>query len=100
MMAASHLSTGLVPMMGLLEIAIAACAVFSWRRRSFFLVNIVAMLVALGNVAIMSPSYLVAAFNPVTLNLAMIALSLVGYIAATEIPSASRCLRQPPKEST
>jgi len=47
----------------------------------------------------MSPSYLVAAFNPVTLNLAMIALSLVGYVAAAEIPSASRCLRQPPKES-
>jgi DoxX-like protein len=99
MIAASHLSTALVPMMGLIEIAIAACAILSWRRRSFFLLNIVAMVVALANVAITSPSYLVAAFNPVTLNLAMIALSLVGYIAAAEIPSASRCLRQPPKES-
>jgi len=100
MIAASHLSTALVPMMGLFEIAIAACAILSWRRRSFFLLNIVAMVVALANVAIMSPSYLVAAFNPVTLNLAMIALSFVGYVAAAEIPSASRCLRQPPKEST
>jgi DoxX-like family len=100
MIAASHLSTALVPMMGLIEIAIAACAILSWRRRSFFLLNIVAMVVALANVAIMSPSYLVAAFkNPMTLNLAMIALSFVGYVAAAEIPSASRCLRQPPKES-
>ena len=100
MMAASHLSAALVPMVGLIEIAIAACAILSWRRRSFFLLNLIAMVVALANVAIMSPSYLVAAFNPVTLNLAMIALSLVGYAAAAEIPSASRSLRQPPKEST
>jgi hypothetical protein len=99
MLAASHLSSALVPMVGLIEIAIAACAILSWRRRSFFLFNVVAMVVALANVAILSPSYLVAAFNPVTLNLAMIALSLVGYIAAAEIPSASRCLRQAPKES-
>jgi hypothetical protein len=99
MMAASHLATRLVPIIGVIEIAIAACAIFSWRSRSFFLLNIVAMVVALASVAITSPSYLVAAFNPVTLNLAMIALSAVGYTAAAEIPSASRCLRQPPKES-
>src|ERR1700722_84817 len=99
MLAASHLSSALVPMVGLIEIAIAACAILSWRTRSFFLFNVVAMVVALANVAILSPSYLVATFNPVTLNLAMIALSLVGYIAAAEIPSASRCLRQAPQES-
>jgi hypothetical protein len=99
MMAASHLNTTLLPFVGLLEIAIAACAILSWRRRSFFLFNIFAMVAALANVAVASPSYLVAAFNPVTLNVAMIALSLVGYSAAGEMPSASRCLRQPPEES-
>jgi DoxX-like family len=99
MMAASHLSTALVPIVGLVEIAIAAGAILSWRRRWFFLFNIAAMVAALVNVAVTSPSYLVAAFNPVTLNLAMIAISWMGYMAAAEIPSASRCLRQPPKES-
>jgi len=99
MMAASHLSTKLVPVVGLIEIAIAAGAILSWRKRWFFVFNIVAMTVALATVSVMSPSYLVAAFNPLTLNLAMIALSLVGYIAAAEIPSSSRCLRQPPTES-
>jgi hypothetical protein len=98
MMVASHLPTALVPFVGLLEIAIAGYAILSWRMRSFFLLNVFAMAAALANVAMMSPSYLVAAFNPVTLNLAMITLSLVGYIAAAEIPTASRCLRQPPKE--
>jgi hypothetical protein len=85
--------------MGLIEIAIATCAILSWQSRSFFLLNILAMAAAFANVAMMSPSYLTAAFNPVTLNLAMIALSLVGYIAAAEIPSASRCLRKPARES-
>jgi hypothetical protein len=99
MMAALHLSMRLVPVMGLIEIAIAAFAILSWRKRSFFVFNILAMAAALANVALMSPSYLVAAFNPVTLNLAMIGLSVVGYIAAAEIPSASRCLRHPSKES-
>ncbi len=99
MIAASHLNVTLLPFVGLLEIAIAACAILTWRRRSFFLFNIFAMVAALANVAVRAPSYLVAAFNPVTLNLAMIALSLIGYVAAAEIPSAFRCLRQPPMES-
>jgi hypothetical protein len=99
MMAASHLPAGLVPFVGVAEIAIAAWAILSWRSRSFFAFNIIAMVAALANVAISSPSYLVAAFNPVTLNLAMIALSAIGYVASAKIPSASRCLRQPPKES-
>jgi DoxX-like family len=98
MMVASHLSAGLVSVMGLIEIAIGAYAILSWRRPSFFLLNIFAMVAALADVAARSPSYLIAAFNPVTLNLAMIALSLIGYIAAAEIPTAFRCLRQPPKE--
>ncbi len=98
MMAASHLSTGLVPIAGLAEIVIATIAILSWRGRWFFVLNIFAMLVALASVAVASPSYLVAAFNPVTLNLAMIALSVIGYVAAEDLPSASRCLRQPPKE--
>jgi hypothetical protein len=58
------------------------------------------MTVALVAVAIQSPSYLVAAFNPVTLNLGMILLSIAGYLSATELPSASRCLRQAPKGIT
>jgi len=99
MMAASHVSSAMVPVAGFIEIAIAVCAILTWRKRSFFLLNIAAMVVALATVAITSPSYLFAAFNPVTLNLAMVALSVTGYVAAFELPSASRCLRQPWKES-
>ena len=55
MMAASHLNAGLLPMVALLEIAITACAILTWRRRSFFLFNIFAMVAALANVALVSP---------------------------------------------
>jgi hypothetical protein len=99
MLAASHLPSNLVLAVGVVEIAISACAMLSWRNRSFFLFNIAAMVLALLNVALVSPSYLATAFNPVTLNLGMIALSIVGYLAATEIPSAACCLRAPLKES-
>jgi hypothetical protein len=58
------------------------------------------MLAAFANVAAGSPSFLFAAFNPVTLNLAMIALSIAGYFASVQLPTATRCLRQPPKETT
>jgi DoxX-like family len=95
---ASHLPSKLILAIGLVEIAISAYAILSWRSRWFFVFNIGAMVLALLNVALVSPSYLAAAFNPVTLNLGMIALSVVGYLAAAEIPSASHCLRAPLKD--
>jgi hypothetical protein len=99
MLSASHLPSNLVFAVGVAEIAISVCAMLSWRHRWFFLFNIAAMVLALLNVALVSPSYLIAAFNPVTLNLGMIALSIVGYLAAAEMPRASRCLRAPLKDS-
>jgi len=56
------------------------------------------MLTATIVVAIHSPVYLAAAFNPITLNLGVIALAIVGWVAAGSVPSASRCLRKPLKE--
>jgi hypothetical protein len=52
---------------------------------------------ALLSVALQSPSYLFAAFNPVTLNVAMIAFSVIGYLSTNNLTSATRCLRRPPK---
>lgn len=43
--------------------------------------------------------YLARAFNPVTLNAGMMALSIVGYMAALDTPSASNCLRRPSLEA-
>jgi DoxX-like protein len=99
MMTAAGLPVALLPWIGVLELAFAAATIAFWRWRPFFLLNALAMGVALAVVALSSPSYLVAAFNPFALNMAMILLSLIGYLAASELPSASRCLRNAPKET-
>jgi hypothetical protein len=99
MMAAIGLPPHWLAAVGIIEVALAFAALMLWRWRPFFLWNIAAMVGALLAVAVGMPSHLVAAFNPVTLNTGMILLSLIGYVAAAELPSAARCLRCPRQES-
>ncbi len=99
MMAAAGLSVALLPFIGVLEVIFAVATISLWRWRQLFIWNALLMVGALIAVALATPRYLVAAFNPVTLNLAMILISLMGYVASAELPSASRCLRKPPRES-
>jgi hypothetical protein len=99
MIAAAGLPLRLLPAIGALELVFAAATLFFWRWRSLFLLNILVMVAALIAVGFQSPSYLVAAFNPVTLNLGMVLLSIIGYFSAAELPSASRCLRHAPKQT-
>jgi hypothetical protein len=99
MLMAAGLPVSLLPFIGALELALAAAALAFWRWRGFFLLNALAMIVALATVALSSPAYLVTAFNPVTLNVATLLLSFIGYLASTDLPSASRCLRKPTGES-
>ena len=54
------------------------------------LLNMVIMVGALANIAVTAPQYLIAAFNPVTLNLLMIALSLSGFFAGRDVSSDER----------
>ena len=69
----------------------------AWRARWPFAATIAAMLVALLVVAIHAPARLVAPFNPVTLNLAVVALAVVGWHSCRDLPSATRCrYRRPP----
>ena len=68
-----------------------------WSRRSLLLINIL-VLVALAVGALLSqPSIFLAAFNPATLTIAMIALSLVGYVSADGLPTSASCIRSPEK---
>lgn len=83
--------------LGVIEIAFAIFLLFTWTRRWTLLLNIPLMIVALLSVTFTSPSYLIAAFNPVTLNFSVIILALIGYLASTNIPSAGRCLRKDKK---
>ena len=97
MISAVGVSIGMLPAIGAVEVAFGILALLLWRWRTFFVINAMLMLGALLSVALQSPSYLFAAFNPVTLNVAMIMLSALGYLSANELPSAAHCLRRPLK---
>lgn len=99
MIVAAGLPLALLPVVGILELVFAVLTIGLWRWRPFFLLNGLAMAGALIAVGLKSPSYLVGAFNPVTLNVGVAILSIVGYLSATQLPSASRCLRRAPKET-
>lgn len=86
-----------LPWVGGLEALIGLLFLFTWRWRAIFPLNAAAMVLALLAVAVYSPHYLQAAFNPVTLNFAIIALSVTGWIASKYIPSSRRCLRVAPR---
>ncbi len=86
-----------VLLVGLGEIAFAVVTLATWRARWPFPATAASMLVALAAVAHGSPGALVAAFNPVTLNLSMATLAVIGWITARDLPSAARCLRKPPR---
>jgi hypothetical protein len=96
MLTQAGVSLATLPWLGTVEILISVLVLCTWRWRVIFIGNGIAMLLATLAVGITSPAYLKAAFNPVTLNGAMIALCLIGWIASARMPSASRCLRTPP----
>jgi hypothetical protein len=95
MIAASGLPAAAVSWAGAAEIAFAVATFALWRWRPWLLWNAAAMAAALAAVALRSPSYLVAAFNPVSLNLAVALLAVAGYLAAADAPCAARCRRRP-----
>ena len=98
MLAQAGISLGLLPWIGLLETAFGLLILYSWQRRSLFFANIVFMLLAAVGVAANSPAYLTAAFNPVTLNLSVIALATAGWLSSATLASSSRCRRSSVKE--
>ena len=100
MLAHAGMPVGLLPWIGVLEILFGALILYGWNWRSIFLANIAFMVLGTVAVALNSPVYLTAAFNPVTLNLAMIALSIVGWLSSATLASSRRCRRLAPKEQS
>jgi uncharacterized membrane protein YphA (DoxX/SURF4 family) len=98
MLAQTGVSAALLPWIGGVEIVFGLLVLYGWAWRSIFPVNLALMVAAVVAVAWNSPLYLTAAFNPVTLNLAVIALSIVGWLSSATLPSARRCRRTAPEE--
>ena len=104
MLADAGIAPSLIPftlkVFGAAEILFGLLFLTTWRRRSIFLLNAGLMVVALAAVGRRSPRYLRAAFNPVTLNLLVAAVSVVGWLASRSLPSARNCLRHDPRRLT
>jgi hypothetical protein len=81
---------------GWAEVAIGLILMLTWRSRWVLWLTLLAMPAALLGVAIKSPGFLAAPFNPFALNLCVFALAAIALLAAKDLPSAARCIRKAP----
>jgi hypothetical protein len=84
---------------GLAEVLFAAVVLVYFHRRWPFQLTILLMALATLDVAVHSPKYLLAAFNPVGLNLLLAVVSLIGLLVMNDLPSARSCLRRKPENN-
>jgi uncharacterized membrane protein YphA (DoxX/SURF4 family) len=85
---------------GIGELVLGLCFLLFWARRWPPLFCLGLMLMATIGVAVSSPRYLAAAFNPISLNLAISCLAVIDLIVLKGLPSAARCRRCPASEVT
>jgi hypothetical protein len=86
-----------VSILGFLEICFAVTILMFWKTRWPLWFTMIAMFIATLGVAITSPNYLTAAFNPLTLNLSVAALAAVSLLNGKDLPTATNCLRKSPE---
>lgn len=86
-----------VQWIGVIEVLFGFAVLVSFPRRWPLVVTMVLMLAATIGVAVTAPLFLTAAFNPVSLNVLMLALAFVGVLTSRDLPMARRCLRTPPE---
>jgi len=81
--------------LGFAELALAAVLLLSWSRTWPVWLCLVGMPVATIGVAISSPAFLEAAFNPFSLNVSVAAIAAIDLIVIRSVPSAGSCRRRP-----
>jgi hypothetical protein len=77
----ANAATHVVVIVGVAEVVYGVALLLLWRVRALFLLAAGAMLVITPGILIGSPRFIPAAFTPVTLNLCVAALGIVGWIA-------------------
>lgn len=91
-----HLLSVAVSLFGVAEILLGVCLLAFWRSRWPLVATLALMALATLTVIFIAPGYLSAAFNPISLNVAVGTIALIDLLTDTEtIPSASQCLRKP-----
>jgi uncharacterized membrane protein YphA (DoxX/SURF4 family) len=81
--------------LGIAEIVLAVGLLALWHSRWLPAICAAFAIVSTAIVAVASPRYLGAAFNPVTLNFGVLCLASIDLVALCGLPSAGRCRRKP-----
>jgi hypothetical protein len=76
---------------------VALLLLIFWKSRWLLWFTLIAMVSAILGVSITTPSFLIAAFNPLTLNLAVASLAITGLLSGASLPTASNCRRKAPE---
>ena len=86
--------------LGFAEVLFGLIFVFFSHRRWPWVTTMALMLAATIGVAATSPERTTAAFNPVSLNLSLASLALIGLLCLNDLPSARHCVRRAPGETS
>lgn len=86
-------------MLGLAETVFGLVLLWRWSARWPLLLTMGLMVAATLGVMLSAPAFLVAAFNPVSLNVALLVLALICYLSDHQRPAAGRCRRHPGRRS-
>jgi hypothetical protein len=101
MLADSGITEAVAPtvlaVVGSAEVLLGAIVLVFFRRRWPLVLTVLLMVLATVGVVMNSPRYLTAAFNPVSLNLLLIVVAVIGLLVMKDLPSAHRCLREKPE---
>jgi hypothetical protein len=76
---------------GWIELGLAAALLATRHPARWFGITISLMAAATVAVAIMSPRYLTAAFNPISLNALVVIAASIGWLSSSNLPSAHNC---------
>ena len=74
--------------MGIGEVLFGVILLVFWRARSLLLVQVLLLIGLTAGALRGAPATFLAPFNPATLNLALAALSLIGFWAGADLPAA------------
>jgi DoxX-like protein len=94
----ARMTAAAVMALGFAELALAAVLVVRWSRAWPVWLCVVAMPIATITLAISSPPFFEAAFNPFSLNMSVAAIAAIDLFVIGSVPSAGRCRRRPALE--
>ncbi len=101
MLADAGIPEGVAPMtlaaIGWAEVLLGVIVLLLSRFRWPLMLTAFLMVLATIAVAVNSPMHLTAAFNPVTLNVLVAVVALIGLLVMRDLPSSRNCLRKKPE---